>query len=66
MKRQITVEELEKKLSDNEKYLKEQYKNLKYKTFLKDTQYRKVLNKIDGAHIREAKLKEKLKSLRGW
>lgn len=62
-KNQISVEKIIEKISKEEKYQSQQWKNLKWKEFLKDTQYRKVLNLIDGSEKRVDKLKEKLKNM---
>lgn len=48
------------KIEQEEKYQKDQHKNLEYKTFLKDSQRKKIECLIGQSEMRVVKLKEKL------
>ena len=59
-KRKIDPEQILNKIEQEEKYQAEQNKNLEYKTFLKDTQRKKIYALIQQSETRVAKLKVKL------
>lgn len=59
-KRKITPEQILDKIEQEEKYQAKQNKNLEYKTFLKESQRKKIDSLIKQSEARVVKLKEKL------